>query len=212
MTDQELLDCYARFLPFLSKVMGEGVEIALHNARHMQQSLIAIENSLSGRKVGDPITDLVLNFYERFNKTDKPFILDYIGRDHNNIFLDSTYFIRNDAGEIIGFLCINKDMKAQKKLEQALNGLLAAFNLKQPELSLYEESLKSQVDRLLVERVDQAVQKYQKGKEQLDTSDKVAILKELKEAGLLDMKNAVNEVAELLHVSPPTVYRYLKQC
>lgn len=64
----------------------------------------------------------------------------------------------------------------------------------------------------MVERVDQAVQKYQKGKEQLDTSDKVAILKELKEAGLLDMKNAVNEVAELLHVSPPTVYRYLKQC
>ena len=212
MTDQELLDCYARFLPFLSKVMGEGVEIALHDARCMQQSLIAIENSLSGRKVGDPITDLVLNFYERFNKTDKPFILDYIGRDHNNIFLDSTYFIRNDAGEIIGFLCINKDMKAQKKLEQALNSLLTAFNLKQPELSLYEESLKSQVDRLLVERVDQAVQKYQKGKEQLDTSDKVAILKELKEAGLLDMKNAVNEVAELLHVSPPTVYRYLKQC
>ena len=50
MTDQELLDCYARFLPFLSKVMGEGVEIALHDARRMQQSLIAIENSLSGRK------------------------------------------------------------------------------------------------------------------------------------------------------------------
>ena len=59
MTDQELLKCYTDFVPFLAAVCGPGCEIVIHDVTNPEQSIIAIGNGISGRELGDPMTDLL---------------------------------------------------------------------------------------------------------------------------------------------------------
>jgi len=41
--------------------------------------------------------------------------------------------------------------------------------------------------------------------------EKISIVHRLDEVGLLSVKGAIGEIAEQLHVSIPTVYRYLSK-
>lgn len=213
MNDDDLLETFKKILPFLGNVLGPGVEVVLHDTRDLKHSLVAIENSLSGRKAGDPITDLASDFFHQFNKADKSSILNYFGKDHNSFFLNSTYFIRNKQGNIIGFLCINKDLKALNKFENAVSALLNAFNLQRPFTDDYVECLTTPVDRLLTDRISQAIAQQQilTGSSTLSVEDKITILSNLQKDGLLNMKNALTVVARQFDVSVPTIYRYLKK-
>ena len=65
MTDQELLKCYTDFVPFLAAVCGPGCEIVIHDVTNPEQSIIAIGNGISGRELGDPMTDLARELQEK---------------------------------------------------------------------------------------------------------------------------------------------------
>ena len=56
MTNQELLEEYAALVPFLSDVLGKGCEVVLHDLSDPKHSIVAIANSVSGRKIGDAMT------------------------------------------------------------------------------------------------------------------------------------------------------------
>ena len=59
MTDKEVLQRYIDVLPFFGKVCGPGAELVVHDLSDPEHSLVAIENNVSGRQIGNPMTDLV---------------------------------------------------------------------------------------------------------------------------------------------------------
>ena len=128
MTDQEMLQIYTGLVPFLAGVCGPGCEIVVHDVTDPEHSLIAIENSLSGRQVGDPLTDLSRELQEKGAYTSAAYIGNYEGKSKGRNFLSSTYFIKNE-GRLIGLLCINKDMESLQNVNAALHSLLSAVNL-----------------------------------------------------------------------------------
>ena len=101
MTDQEMLQIYTGLVPFLAGVCGPGCEIVVHDVTDPEHSLIAIENSLSGRQVGDPLTDLSRELQEKGAYTSAAYIGNYEGKSKGKNFLSSTYFIKNE-GRLIG--------------------------------------------------------------------------------------------------------------
>lgn len=211
MTDDEILQSYTTILPFLSQVLGPGCELVVHDARDLEHSLIAIENPLSGRKVGDRITDLAASFLEEFDSTDKTCVLNYTGYANHIEFLDSTFFIRGNSGRIIGFFCINKDLRYIKKIGDSLNELISAFNLGAPKESSYSESLNTVVAQMVTEKIENVIQSTGVPLDRMTRDEKMLIIRKLKENGVLDMKGAVAETASIMKVSVPTVYRYMKE-
>ncbi len=210
MTDQEILQVYIGLVPFLAAVCGPGCEIVIHDVTDPEHSLIAIENSLSGRRIGDPMTDLSRELQQKGTYTNAAYVYNYQGKSKGREFLSSTYFIKNE-NRLIGLLCINKDMEAVQNVNAALHNLLSAFNLYETPQSEYRENLDTQLVNLLQNRVSQVIAESGVTTNRLSLQEKVRIVHKLNDEGLMNVKGAVNEIAEQLSVSVPTVYRYLNK-
>ena len=209
MKNQQLLAFYAELVPFLAEICGPGCEIVLHDVTDPDHSLIRIANPLSGRKVGDAMTDLSRDLQEKGIYSEAPFLSNYQGRSKGRDFLSSTFFIKNE-GELIGLLCVNKDLSAAKDTEKALTALLERFNLRQAGESEYKENLDTSIGQMLNHRIADLIQASGINPKRMNREERIRLVHQMNEEGLLSVKGAVQEIAVQLDVSVPTVYRYLK--
>ena len=210
MTNHELLDIYKSMMPFLADVCGPGCEIVLHDVTDPDHSLIAIQHPLSGRKIGDSMTDLALDLQEKGTYTNESHISNYNGKSKGRDFLSSTYFIKND-GNLIGLLCINKDMSLIQEMNHSLHQLLKQFNLEQPVNSSYAEDLDTSVTDILQKRLSEIIQQFSVNPSQMTREEKISVVHQLSEEGLLSVKGMSSTTAQKLGISIPTLYRYLNK-
>ncbi|MCD7818512.1 MAG: PAS domain-containing protein [Lachnospiraceae bacterium] len=210
MTDREILQIYVDLAPFLATVCGTGCEIAIHDTNDPEHSLITICNSLSGREIGNPLTDLALNLVEQETYKETDYVANYTGWSKNREFLSSTYFIKN-KGRLIGMLCINKDMHTAQNANQALTALMKQFNLVSAQESEFTENLDIPTVEIINTRITEIITEIGIDPAHMSRKEKILIVHRMKEEGLLMMRGAVAEIAERLYISVPTVYRYLKK-
>lgn len=197
-------------MPFLADVCGPGCEIVLHDVTDPDHSLIAIQHPLSGRKIGDSMTDLALDLQEKGTYTNESHISNYNGKSKGRDFLSSTYFIKND-GNLIGLLCINKDMSLIQEMNHSLHQLLKQFNLEQPVNSSYAEDLDTSVTDILQKRLSEIIQQFSVNPSQMTREEKISVVHQLSEEGLLSVKGMSSTTAQKLGISIPTLYRYLNK-
>lgn len=56
----------ALFVKTIAEMFGKKCEVLIHDFRNPQHSIMAIENGhVTGRKIGDPITDLALSVWKK---------------------------------------------------------------------------------------------------------------------------------------------------
>ena len=80
----EYLNNYKPLVKFLAEVLGEKCEVVLHDLNNLENSIIAIENGhISGRKVGDPLTDLALKIVREENDLEKNYMTNYTGKTND---------------------------------------------------------------------------------------------------------------------------------
>jgi len=103
---------------------GTGIEILLHNLSNPAHSLTHIENNITGRKIGDGATNLVLDLKMRkMQNQDK---LNYELNIGSRKFKCTTIPIFREEYGLIGAICINVDvnymsdevLSSKEKLEQ----------------------------------------------------------------------------------------------
>lgn len=211
MTDEELLNIYIQLLPFLQQVLGSNTEIVIHDIRKPDCSLIAIENPVSGRTVGAPLTDMFRQMIANKEYENKDFISNYNGSSKSANFLSSTFFIKNQK-KIIGLLCINKDTNSVSELNLAIKSLLQGYNLSLPEDSTYSETFESNaMDEIIKERIQNTILNTRTLPKRMSVDEKIMVIKTIQQEGVLSMKGAVAETANQLHISVPTLYRYIKR-
>lgn len=210
MSDHEVLEIYTSLLPFLGKVLGPGCELCVHDISSPDKSIIAIENSATGRQIGHPMTDLANEMMEKGLYADTDSVLNYEGSSKGRPFLSSTYFIKNE-NRLIGLLCINKDMSAVNTAFSSFQNMLSSFNLTAPENSEYTETLDGPVSDLLPNLVADAIAQTNILPERMTLKERVALVQKLNDQSILSMKGAVKEIASQLGISEPTVYRYLNR-
>ena len=210
MTDKELLEIYVELVPFLATVGGPGTEIVVHDITDPERSLIAISNNLSGRSIGDPMTDLAKELQREGTYTDLPYVTNYGGKSKEKDFLSSTYFIKNE-GRLIGLLCVNRDMSAVQNLNTALSVMLDRFNLNKQADTQCRENLDTSVTDILHNRIAEIIHADGIDPTRMSATERTQIVHRLNEEGLLNVKGAVTDIAAQLSVSVPTVYRYLNK-
>ncbi len=210
----------AKYLPlvdFLADMLGKDAEVVLHDLVSLDRSIVAIRNGhVSGRKVGDPATDLVLKVLKEQEYLQCNYLTNYRGVSRSGkILKSSTYFIQSGASrKPVGMLCVNMDCQKYYALRASLEEFLL-FNGDEGRAgsngSEADEHFTTSVEDLTVSTIDQVVRNIGIHPDRMSQEEKIEIVKALHRKGVFILKGAVSIAARRLHVSEATVYRYLSK-
>lgn len=209
---------------FLVELLGDAAEVVIHDVADPERSIVYIHNGwLSGRKVGDAVTDQALKMMREGSNKGSDYIANYTGKAFGSReFRSATYFIENHAGELIGMLCVNICITA---VDDAI-GLLRSLRFGphaapddapagasgQPARPAgIEETLQGDPKLTVKRMVDEVLSAYPVDADRLSRSEKLEAVARLDREGAFLMKGAVNIVAAQLAVSAPTLYKYLHE-
>lgn len=118
----ELLS-YIDLVKGLGEILGSDCEILLHDVSNPEHSIIACANAqVSGRGVGSPMTDFGLRMLKDPKYQKMTGVYNYQARTGDGRLLKcGVCFIRDAAGRIVGFLCINMDVTKIAAAREALD-------------------------------------------------------------------------------------------
>lgn len=199
---------------FLGEVLGSNTEILLHDLTSYEKSIVHIINGqISGRKIGDPATDLVLEFVATESKGNKNFISNYNSKTiEGRLLYSSTYFIRDESNKIIGALCLNSDYHEVKKSLSFITSLLPNYvDDKTLSLNNIKENLNSDPKELTLNKIDAIIKEFDVIPNRMSTQEKTEVITALNDCGVFNIRGSVQEVAIKLQMSEPSIYRYVKK-
>ena len=215
------------FVDFLGAALGSSTEIALHDLEDPSHSVVKIVNGhVSGRTVGAPATAFSLKMAEQLASSEDCFVSDYVSTTADGRPLQSSSFFIRDAGDIVGILCVNIDPQPFRTLEDGLKAFMEAYRhggseeFRDTNLEAVRNAYRaSSVETLSIggaetgvaEQVRSLLGALGKTPSELDQAGRIDVIRRLESAGTFLIKGAAADVASELHVSVPSVYRYLQQ-
>ena len=205
---------YISIADFLGEVLGKNTEVILHDLTKYEHSVVHIINGhITNRKIGDSVTDFVLDFISRESEDNKQFICRYSSKTkEGKLIHSSTYFIRDEFGEIVGALGLNSDYEEVKKSLSFLTSLFPNYiDEKTISLNNIKENLSSDYQEMTLNKIDTIIDQFDMDPQRMSTKEKSEIISALIECGIFNIRGAVQEVAVKLHMSEPSVYRYIKK-
>lgn len=215
MSNYACLERYIPLVEFMGKICGKSYEIILHDVSTPERSVIAACNEhLSGRRIGDPMTELAKELLRTGAYKEHDYVANYEGRTRGGKrFVSSTYFIK-EKGHLVGLICVNHDVEDILVLSEHLSNLLHSFSLPQEEeSSAYTENLDDSIPELSSNLIHSTILGYGDPlRMPCHTADKLEILRSLEAPGRIpDPRAPSDRSPRELHISEPTVYRYLRR-
>ena len=205
---------YITLVDFLGKALGNRYEVVLHDLTVPEKSIIAIANgNISRRRVGGPITDLLLKILKKGKKEHTVFIANYKGRTGNKVCRSSSYFIYDKFKNIIGVLCINVDITPLIDFKKVIDDEVFFVNYDNKK-SLKDdimENLEGSVDDLIKNMIASRFEEYAHMSVRMSFDDRLNLVSNLYNDGFFLLRGSVSALAEKLDVSEPTLYRYLNR-
>lgn len=196
---QTILEQVEQIAAALGETLAPFTEVVVHDLRSPKHAILAIHNNLSGRKVGDPATELGL---ARIADDDYPQVLaNYANRFSDGRQAKSTSIgIKDSNGHYFAALCLNVDVTLFRSVSTMLDQFSA---LKR---NVVKESLDPSTADSLRERIDRFAVGLATTPQALRTDQRKALMQALKEEGFLDLRRSMETVAQHLGVSRATVY------
>lgn len=176
----------------------------LHDLKRPEHAVVAIANNLSGRQVGDAVTELGLA-----RMTDPGFpevVQNYANRFPDGRPAKSTSIgLKNSRGEYVAAICLNMDVSLLSAVTAGLGQLMQTDAAAPP----VPESLAPRG----VEDVRAALERFAAARNTtpmgMTLEQRREAMRELSAGGLLNLRRALSEVARTLGVARSTVYTYL---
>ncbi|MDF7640797.1 PAS domain-containing protein [Bifidobacterium sp. ESL0784] len=189
----------------LSRILPDS-EVVLHDLRKMPNTIVAIANSLTGRGVGDPATDLLLAEAAQGDVRTKVSYRTTLpdGRDLQS----TTIAIKDRNMKTFAALCINSDVYIWQKLS-SISSLMLGQTVKGERPA--EENFAKSVDELGNLIIDGAIAKQGIPVELMQKEHKMKVVQDAKNGGVFLLRDAADTMAQKLGVSRFTVYNYLKE-
>lgn len=195
-----------RTADMLVKMFGLRCEVAVHDFADLKRSLIYLAGNVTGREIGCPITDLVLNeLAKQPNEIED--IPNYKTKSGHGITMkSSTVFLRDHEDKVIGALCINYDitmmMQHGAEIQEFIN-----FDANQDK----SENFYTTVQDVIQNMVDQVLEVFKKAPPSLTLDEKIECVRLLEEKGAFLIKGSTEYLASVLGVSKFTIYNYLQK-
>ena len=187
-------------LKLISKHFGSEVEVVLHDySKEEKHTIIDIVNGeITGRKIGDYADKHGLEAIPG-EADDGNTYNEIIFTENGTILKGSTYNIRDEAGNIIGGICINQDITEQVRITNYLQ-----------ERNGYKGTHDQQADIAnalnIIQDAFLAVGKHPSA---MTKDDKILFIKCLDDKGAFLISKSGPRICELLGISKFTLYHYL---
>ena len=205
------LQAYVTLVDFLAEFMGENTEVVLHDMTDWHHSVIAIRNGhISGRKVGDPITETNL----RILRSEVHKKVPYMNNDPKKFkkkesIKSASWFIKDENEVLIGMICINSDchdlIAARELLDKMIRPPLVETALKEKG----PEKINIDVKELVDNNLNHISRDLLKQLKLLSKDEKVELVRKLDQMGTFSVKGTIWYLANCMGVSVPTLYRYI---
>lgn len=211
----EYLQSFIPVIDFLAEILGRNSEIVLHDLTNLDSSIIAIKNNhITKRKVGDPATDYVLRVVKQGIDEKTPFTINYRGitRRDNGQIRSASLYIRY-KGKLVGMICVNTDETVFSEVKShldALDVLLSTYKQNENKPSPIMEYVSRSVEEMANNAILDLSVERGITPSKFKPDDKFTIVETLYNNGFFLLKGGVQEVARLLDISEPTVYRYIQ--
>ena len=187
----------------LGKMFAPTCEVVLHDLARPANAVVAIENAISGRKVGDATTEIGLS---RVRDRNFPDVL----QNYANQFPDgrpaksTSIGLRNSSGQCVAAICLNMDIgllgSAQSLLTQMTATAIGAST---------GESLRSRTLSDVRDSLDAFAAKRGVQPRALATDQRREAIIMLADDGLLQLRGGAGIAADVLGISRATVYNAL---
>src|SRR5699024_7013038 len=176
MEDQKKLifDHAIRTADMMVNMFGQRCEVAVHDFSDLQRSLIHIAGNVTSRKIGSPITDLVLNELRKDHDDIKDIPSYRTQSSKGKIMKSTTVFLRDEAHKIIGALCTNYDISLLMEMGGEINHFIDFEEDKNPSETFYNS-----VQDVIQDMVDQVVQRVNKAPSQMTMEERVDCVRKL---------------------------------
>ncbi|WP_124057639.1 helix-turn-helix transcriptional regulator [Vaginisenegalia massiliensis] len=223
--DKYRLENYINLTKFLGATLGPNYEIILHILEGNESHIASIVNNhISGRTTDSPLTGFALELMRNKAYYDNDYIANYKAKvKGHDAILGSTFYLKDEEGNLEGMLCINNDYSKYQQLSKDIMNLI---NSQAPVTSSgpgeipqfhtegqaegeeeFVEILSNSMKDIIGEVIDPDILE---GTLSLSQEAKIDIVEKLERKGIFQLKGAVSQVAEMLNVSEPSIYRYLK--
>lgn len=206
---------YIPLVKTIAEMFGNKCEVLIHDFSHPQHSIIAIENGhITGRKIGDPITDLALSVWKKDGYENKGAdrIVNYKTKTKDGKILKSSkVFIRNNQKKIIGCICINYDLTVHSMFYKVMDEFCTTVDLDKKKSERGIETFTNDVNEILKNIIQEAIEKIGKPVSLMQKEDKLMVVKIADEKGAFLIKGAITQFAKEINVSRFTIYNYLEE-
>jgi predicted transcriptional regulator YheO len=195
-----------RLVQMLAAQFGQNSEIILHDlSKDYSHTIVAIENNwITGRKVGDGGTNLGLEVLRNPPNTNGD-LYNYFNKTADGRMLrSSTFYFRNDAGVVIGSLCINTDITPMVQLQDMLQNMTMM-----PATQEVEEVFANRVEDLFQFFIKQSYSQMGKKVSEMTMDDKIEVVRFLDSKGFFLITHSSGEACKFLGISKYTLYKYL---
>ena len=209
MLQQKQFDALKQIARGVAAQFGSNCEVVIHeiSQKSAYSSIVAIENGhISGRKVGDGPSHVVLEQLGKIDKGDSEDHLCYLTRTKDGrILKSSSMYIRDDEGKVGAIFCINFDVSTMQMFSNTLNELISPDASEQKE----PKRITLNVSDLLDDLILQADELIGKPVALMNKDDKVKAIDYLNRAGALMITKSGDKIAKHFGISKYTLYSYL---
>ncbi|WP_100065879.1 helix-turn-helix transcriptional regulator [Miniphocaeibacter massiliensis] len=216
---KDIMLYYTELVEFLGETLGPDYEIVLFDLRNSRKKIIAISNGkISGRNIGDPITDFISEKLETKDYVNSNYRANYRGIVNGNKFIRcSTKYIKDSENNLIGLLCINfNDSRFEKIASDILklchpDALVDNVIFEKADPTIFEEpeQIGLTITDLAKKLVEDVINKIDKPIESLNKKEKMSVVSTLNSKDLFELKSSIPLVAKKLNISEATLYRYI---
>ncbi len=194
--------------------MDSNTEIVLFSLDNINSSIVAIHGGhISGRKVGDPLTNFAISKLKDKGKDGPPYYLNYVGVSKDGTPLrSSSFFILDKSGNPRGVLTISSDVTKYQKAAELLAQLAFLPNMETVSSESVDiERFQATPKDLILDIIFDVTKSRDIDTRRLTPDEKIEVVRRLNVENFFLMKGAVSQIASVLDSSDATIYRYLSK-
>jgi predicted transcriptional regulator YheO len=225
---ERLIAVFSELVEPLGRALPISSEVVLHDLSKLPDSIVAVYGDVTGRRVGDPATNLLL---ERVSEGDITHQIGYETRlQDGRRMQSSTMIIRDVSGHPVAALCVNTDVSAWLEVKRIAEAMMAAGGagasapprreavrsgtggpVSDPAAELSPESFPRDVDELANHLIREAIRNAGVPVAELKKDQKIQIVQALQAKGFFMLRDAIEMIATTFDVTRFTIYNYLNE-
>ena len=212
MTEDSSLEMLVSTAHGIARQFGKDCEVCIHDlsVKDVEHTIIFIINGhVSGRKIGDGASKVVLETLEAIEKGD--IIVDHLGyrttTQDGRILKSSTVFLKDSTGKYRWVLGINYDVTALMNVDAALQSITTV----ESHDSNGDGQIPLNVNDLLDNLINQSVKRIGKPPALMNKEEKIQAIQFLRDAGAFLITKSGDKVSNFYGISKFTLYSYIDQ-